>query len=404
MQNTSKSVISERAKNIKDSITMAVTDLGNQLKKEGHRVISFSAGEPDFDTPKNIKDAGIESINVGKTKYTAASGIIELKNAVVQKFKKDNNLNYTTKDIVISCGAKHSIYNVLLALINPGDEVIFQSPYWVSYPDQVELVGGKPVIIQSTDTSGFKITPQQLEAAITTRTKMVILNSPSNPTGAVYSKAELQALADVILKHDTLYVLSDEIYEELVYDTTQHISIASLSQAMQDRTIIVNGVSKAYSMTGWRIGYTGSTSEIAAAMSKLQSQTTSNPTSISQWASLTAISGPQDAVETMRQSFESRRNLMVKELNKIKGITCLTPPGAFYAFPNISALYGKSSSEGIIKNDVDFCAQLLKRYKVACVPGSGFGAPNHIRLTYTCSAEDIKEGIDKIKLFVDGLH
>jgi aspartate aminotransferase len=403
MSKTITSPLSERANNIKDSITMAVTDLGNQLKKEGHRVISFSAGEPDFDTPQSIKEAGINSIKAGKTKYTAASGIIELKNAVVKKFKNDNNLTYTNKDIVISCGAKHSIYNTLIALINTGDEVIVPSPYWVSYPDQVELVGGKPIIIEATDKAGFKITPAQLEAAITPRTKMVIINSPSNPTGAIYTKQELQALADVVLKHDNIYVLSDEIYEELVYDGTEHYSIASLSKEMQDRTVVINGVSKAYSMTGWRIGYTGSTTEIASAMGKIQSQTTSNPTVASQWASLEALEGSQEAVETMRISFESRRNLMVKELNKIKGMTCLTPPGAFYTFPNVSALYGKTSPEGLVANDVDFCAQLLTLYKVACVPGSGFGAPDHIRLTYTASAEDIKEGIDKIKLFVESL-
>jgi len=397
------SPLSTRAITIKDSITMAVTDLANQLKKQGLPIISFTAGEPDFDTPNAIKDAAKIALDQGKTKYTAASGIPELKTAIVQKLKTDQGLTYTPSQIVVSCGAKHSIYNTLLALINPGDEVIVPAPYWVSYPDQIDLVGGVPVIIQASDATQFKITPTQLKNALTPKTKLIILNSPSNPTGTIYTRDELLALGDVILSHPTLHILSDEIYEHLTYDTHTHVSIASLSPQLAQRTIIVNGLSKAYAMTGWRIGYTASTTEIAVAMGKIQSQTTSNPTSIAQYASIQALTGPQTEVEEMKKSFQTRRNLMISELKKIPLITCLTPPGAFYTFPNISALYGKTSPQGLINNDLDFCAHLLHLHQVACVPGSGFGAPHHIRLTYTLPPKDITEGIQKIAQFVSTL-
>ncbi len=390
-------MISKRADSIQDSITMAITAQAKKMKQEGLNVLGFSAGEPDFDTPDRIKNAAIKAIQEGKTKYTPTSGIPELKSAICDKFLKDDHLTYKPENIVVSCGAKHSIFNVILALINPGDEVIIPSPYWVSYPDQVNLAEGKPVIIETTDAAHFKITPAQLQQAITPRTKLLIINSPSNPTGSVYTKKELEAIADVVIKNN-IVVLSDEIYEKLIYEGEKHTSIASLSDEMKKRTIVVNGVSKAYSMTGWRIGYIAATKEIAAAADRIQSQSTSNATSISQWASVEALKSGDEPIGPMKIEFNKRRNYMVQTLNQIKGVSCLSPQGAFYTFPKVSALYGKK-----VKNSDEFCKLMLEEALVACVPGSGFGADEHIRLSYATSMNDIEEGLKRIKTWVETL-
>ena len=395
-------MIAQRAATVGDSITMAITALAQQLKSDGLDVIGFGAGEPDFDTPKPIQDAGIRAIQSGKTRYTAATGIKELKKAVIDKLKADQNLEYTLDNIVISCGAKHSIFNTMMALINPGDEVIIPAPYWVSYPDQVKLCGGIPVIIATTQSSGFKITPEQLEQAITQKTKLFILNSPSNPTGIVYSQAELEALGHVILRHNLL-TLSDEIYEKLVYGSTPHISIASLDKALKERTILINGVSKAYAMTGWRIGYSACMAPLATAMGTIQSHSTSNPATPCQWASVEALVSVREEIEIMRCSFEQRRDIMVKALNDIEGISCLNPGGAFYTFPSIESLIGKQCSSGIIHTSADFCQFLLKEAHVACVPGSGFGMEGFMRLSYATATADIHDGIARIKQWVSTL-
>jgi aspartate aminotransferase len=400
---TIQSVISERGANIKDSITMATSALANAMKKEGKDVLSFSAGEPDFDTPDSIKNAGIRAIQNGKTKYTPASGIIELKQAICEKLKRDQGLDYGVENIVVSCGAKHSIFNTLMALLNEGDEVIIPAPFWVSYPDQVEIAGGKPVVVDTTEQNNFKVTPESLKSAITPRSKCLILNSPSNPTGSVYTKEELEALVPVILDNN-LIVISDEIYEKLIYDGESHISILSLSEKIKNQAIIVNGVSKAYSMTGWRIGYVAAPAQIAKVIGKLQSQSTSNPSSPSQWASVEAVTNGDKEIPPMKTEFDARRRVMVEELNKIDGITCLTPKGAFYAFPNISGCFGKSAKSGTINSSIDFCNALLKEALVACVPGAGFGADNNVRLSYATSLDDIEKGIKRIRDFVNSLN
>lgn len=393
---SASSFISKKASQIEGSITMAISAKAKQMKKDGIKVLSFSAGEPDFDTPDFIKDAGINAIKSGKNFYTDASGIPELKEAICRQLKDDVNLDYTVKNIIISCGAKHSIYNVLLAVINPGDEVIIPGPYWVSYPYQVKLADGVPVYIETNDATEFKITPAQLEAAITPRTKVVVLNSPSNPTGSVYTKDELAALGDVIVKHNIL-VISDEIYGKLVYGA-DHVSIASLSEELKALTLVVNGASKAYSMTGWRIGYTAGPAEIIGAMSKIQSHSTSNPTTSAQWAALTAFNSDNSAVNTMREAFDGRRQYMVETLQSMPGISCNSPNGAFYAFPNVSAFFGKRTANGtLITGSLDFCAAMLEETHVACVPGVAFGSDNNIRLSYATGMDEIKQGLSRIK-------
>jgi len=395
------SVISKRASQAEDSITMAITAMAQKLRKEGHDVIGFSAGEPDFPTPKHVRDAAYAAIEAGKTLYTPASGIPELKAAVCARLLSDNGLHYAPENIVVSCGAKHSIYNALMATVDPGDEVIVPVPFWVSYPDQVSLVEGVSVYIHTTEANEFKVTPEQLKAVLTPKSKMLILNSPSNPTGSVYTKSELEALAAVILDHPNLLVLSDEIYEKLIYDeTVGHVSIASFSDAIKARTIVINGVSKAYAMTGWRIGYAAAPKEIAVVMGKMQSHTTSNPTTPSQWAALAALTGPDTEIDTMRAAFDIRRLYMVDALNAIPGIRCLAPKGAFYAFPNVSACYGKKSKSGVITDSASFCKLLLSDALVACVPGSGFGADDFVRLSYATSMENIEKGIARIQDWV----
>ena len=362
----------------------------------------MSAGEPDFDTPELIKEAGIQSIKDGKTKYTPASGVAELKDAIVKKFKDDNNLDYDASNIIVSCGGKHSLFNAKMAILNPGDEVIIPTPYWVSYPAQVEVLGGKSVFIETTEENKLKVTPEQLEAAITPKTKLFILNSPSNPSGMVYSKEELQALADIIVKHD-IYVISDELYEKLIYDG-EHTSIAELGNDIKERTILINGVSKAYSMTGWRIGYTAGPKDVISAMNKIQSHSTSNPAQASQWASVEAIQGNQDAAKHMKTAFAKRRKIMIDGLNNIAGIRCIEPSGAFYAFPNISSTFGKQAKEGAITDSVSFCEHLLKEQLVACVPGSGFGAEGFIRMSYATSEDAINQALERIETFIQSLR
>mgnify|MGYP001158438099 CR=1 FL=1 len=398
---TTSDFVSDRANLIQASITMTITALANQLRKEGKDVIGMSAGEPDFDTPDSIKKAGIDSINQGKTKYTPAAGTVELKQAVVNKLKQDQGLDYDLSEVIISAGAKHSIFNALMAVLNPGDEVIIPTPYWVSYPDQVNVLGGKSVFVETTDVNKFKITPDQLRAAITSKTKVFILNTPSNPTGMVYTRSELEALGKVI-EESGILVISDEIYEKLIYNG-EHVSIATLSDKLKEQTILINGVSKAYSMTGWRIGYTAASKEIVGAMSRIQSHSTSNPAQASQWASVEALEGPQDAVDEMRTAFAERRSYMIQRLNAIPGISCVEPDGAFYAFPNISETFGKASESGQITNAVEFCQNLLQEQLVACVPGSGFGAEGFVRLSYATSMDAITKALDRIEAFVHSL-
>ena len=394
--------LSENASKVEASITMAITATAAKLKSEGKPVISMSAGEPDFDTPEYIKEAAYQALREGKTKYTAASGLPQLKTIICKRIKEDRGLSYIPENISVTCGAKHAIFNALVAIINPGDEVIFASPYWVSYPDQIGLLGGKPVIITTTDATQFKITAEQLEKAITPKTKAFILNSPSNPTGMIYTKRELEALAEVIVRHDIL-VISDEIYSKLLY-VGEHISIASFGQEIKDRTIYIDGVSKAYSMTGWRIGYSAAPKQIADVMGSIQSHSTSNPTTPSQWASIAALEADDTAIESMRKAFDERRKVMVAALNKIPGITCLSPQGAFYTFPNISSTFGKTTPAGTkLTDSAVFCTALLNEKLVACVPGSGFGAEGYLRLSYATSMDAINDAMARMGEFVGSL-
>lgn len=393
--------LSKRVLELEESPTLAITAKAKALKAQGIDVIGFGAGEPDFDTPQNIKDAAIRAINEGKTKYTAVGGIDELKRAVVEKLKRDNDLDYKEENVSVNCGGKHSFYNLCQAMLNEGDEVIIPAPYWVSYPPMVELALGNPVIIETTQADGFKITAQQLKDALSDRTKMILINSPSNPTGSVYSKDELKAICDVVKGKDIL-IVSDEIYEQLVYEG-EFVSPAHLGDEIKDQTIILNGVSKAYSMTGWRIGYTVGNTEVIKAMNKIQSQSTSNPTSISQWASVEALGGNQCEVAVMKKAFVKRRSLMVGLLNEIDGLECLNPGGAFYCFPDVSGLFGKESPKDKIKSARGLADYLLEEAKVAVIPGEGFGAPDNMRLSYAMGEDAIKEGIKRIKEAVDKL-
>ena len=389
--------LTKRVQRIKPSPTLAIDAKAKALKAQGVDVIGFGAGEPDFDTPENIKRAAILAIEKGFTKYTAVGGIDDLKDAIVQKLKKDNGLIYSREEIIVSCGGKHSLYNIAQALFEEGDEVIIPAPYWVSYPDQVLLNDATPVIIQTTDKTGFKVQPEQLEKAITKKTKAFILNSPSNPTGSAYTKEEQEKLAAIIVKHGILCI-SDEIYEKVVYDGFQHVSIASLGEEIKNRTIVVNGASKAYAMTGWRMGFSAGPKEWISAMTKIQGQVTSNINSITQKACVEAFSGPQFAVTKMVIEFGKRRDTIVNCLNKIPGITCLKPQGAFYVFPNISSLFGKKTRRGKkITNSAEFASFLLEDHKVAVVSGEGFGTEGYIRLSYATSMENIQRGMDRIE-------
>jgi aspartate aminotransferase len=366
------------------------------MKKEGHDIIGFGAGEPDFDTPDNIKEAAIRAIRDGQTKYTPVGGIPELKDAVIGKFERENGLAYTRDEVIISSGAKHAIYNLFNAILNPGDEVIIPAPYWLSYPAIVTLSGGTPVTVETTEESGFKMTPSAFAGRITPATKAVVLNSPSNPTGAAYSAAELTAIAEVALKH-SLLIVTDEIYENIVYDGFKATSIASVSEEVKKSTVVLNGVSKSYAMTGWRIGYGAGPADIIKAMTRLQSQSTSNPASISQWAAVEALSGDQSAIAVMVKEFDRRRLAICEALGAVEGVTCMKPLGAFYVFPNVSAAYGKSIGGTSVDSSVDLAGYLLDAAGVAVVPGAPFGDDNCIRLSYATSYENVLEGVRRIE-------
>jgi len=394
--------LASRISTIKPSPTLAITAKANALKAEGRDVISFGAGEPDFDTPDHIKMAAVKAIEEGFTKYTPVDGIVELKDAIISKLGRDNQLTYDRSQIVVSCGAKHTLYNLTQVLFEEGDEVIIPSPYWVSYLDMVLLSGARPVILNTGEAQGFKILPEQLKSAITRNTKAIIMNSPSNPTGAVYTARELAALAEVVSGKEML-VISDDIYEKIIYDDGPFTNIASLSEELRNRTVVVNGVSKAYSMTGWRIGYAAGPEEIIKAMTKLQSQNTSNPTSISQRAAVEALNGNQESVTEMVEEFRRRRNVIVEKLNAIPGVTCALPHGAFYVFPDVSSLFGRSYQGQALSNSSDFTAYLLEAANVAVIPGVDFGHDNHIRLSYATSLKNIEEGLKRINSAVKGL-
>jgi aspartate aminotransferase len=385
-----------RRSNIFPSLTLAMNTKAKQMKDKGVNVISFAAGEPDFTTPRHIKDAGIRAIEENKTYYTPASGIIELKREIVQKLKTDNGLEYTTEQITVNSGAKHSVFNVLAVLIEEGDEVIVPAPYWVSYSEMVRILGGKNTIIPTTEDSGFKITPDDLNRVMGPRTKVFLLNSPCNPTGSVYSREELFSLAEY-LEHRDVVIISDEIYEKILYDGKTHESIARFSENMKNKTVVINGVSKAFSMTGWRIGYAAGPANIIGAVNKLQGHTSGNPTSISQWAVLEALRGDFGFFESWIKEFKRRRDYIVGELNGIPGISCSKPEGAFYVFPNVSGLYGKEFQGKVINDSVGIADYLLEHGKIAVVPGKAFGADNYIRISFATSMENIVEGIKRLK-------
>jgi aspartate aminotransferase len=384
---------------IKPSITLAVTAKAARLKAEGVDVVSFGAGEPDFDTPDHVKEAaraalGRPSGNVGK--YTDVAGIAPLKAAIAAELGRVHATTITPEQVLVSCGAKHSLYNLFMALLDPGDEVIIPAPYWVSYPDMVMLAAGKPVIVQTSAEDDFALRPEPLRAAITPRTRAVVLNTPSNPTGACYTPAQIAALAEVVVEHNLL-VISDDIYRQLVYGDARYASIAALGPELAERTILVDGVSKTYAMTGWRIGYAAGPLPIIKAMNKIQGQSTSNPTHVAQVATLAALTGPQDCVETMRQAFDERRLVMLGLLRAIPGVTCREPKGAFYAFPDVSTFVGRKTPAGAtLADDVALCDWLVESARVAVVPGSGFGAPGHVRLSYACSRANIEEGVRRL--------
>jgi len=394
--------LSARVKEIKPSPTLAITAKAKLLQAEGVDVINFGAGEPDFDTPDNIKAAGIKAIEDGFTNYTAVPGIPQLRQAIVAKLKRENHLDYNEAEIIVSCGGKHSFYNLAQALLNPGDEVIIPAPYWVSYPPMVSLAGGVPVVLETSQDEDFKLSPTRLEAAITPKTRAVVINSPSNPTGAAYNWDELQALAAVVVKNNIL-LISDEIYEHITYNGFAQRSPAEISPEVKEHCIILNGVSKSYSMTGWRIGFTAGPAPLIAAMTKIQSQSTSNPTSISQMAAIEAYNGPQDYVVNVLTAFAERRAFIIKALNEIPGVTCFNPQGAFYAFPNVKGLFGKSYKDQKIDSALTLCALLLDEAKIAAVPGEAFGSPGYMRLSYATSMDNIVNGIKRFSAFVKGL-
>ena len=387
--------LTKRIQSIKPSPTLAITMKANALRAQGRDIIGFGAGEPDFDTPENIKAAAVRAIASGFTKYTPVGGIDELKDAIAVKMARDHGLDYNRSQIVVSCGAKHTLYNLIQVLCEEGDEVIVPAPYWVSYVDIVVLAGATPVIVPTEQAAGFKLTPELLRGAVTDRTRVLILNSPANPTGAAYSREELTALAAVLATME-ITVISDDIYEKIIYDGFEFFSIAAVSEEMKDRTVIVNGVSKAYAMTGWRIGYAAGSEPIVAAVTKLQSQNTSNPASIAQKAAVEALNGSQEAVGMMVKAFRERRDVIVAALNKIPGLTCPNPQGAFYVFPNVAQIYGRSFQEKVIDDSTSLAAYLLDEADVAVVPGIDFGADNYIRLSYATSQELIEKGVVRI--------
>ena len=393
------SIVSNSLKRIKPSPTIAVTTKARELRAAGKDVIGLGAGEPDFDTPDNIKGAAIEAINNGDTKYTAVDGTPALKKAIQAKFKRENNLSYDLNQITVGTGGKQVLYNAFMATVNKGDEVIIPAPYWVSYPDIILLAGGKPKIVKCDEKDNFKLTTQKLKNAISKKTKWIILNSPSNPTGSSYSKSEIKEIAEVLKKNKKVYILSDDIYEHITYDDFKFSTIAEIKE-LKDRTLTMNGVSKSYSMTGWRIGYAAGPVEIIKAISKIQSQSTSNPSSISQAAAVEALNGTQDFIKTRANSFKERRNFVVDSLNNIKGITCLKPEGAFYVFPSCKGLLNKKTK---LKSDTEFVQKLLEQANVAVVQGSAFGLPGYFRISYATSMDNLKKAMERIKNFCEDL-
>jgi aspartate aminotransferase len=396
--------ISDALNRIQPSATIAISNKAMTLQAEGKDVIGLAAGEPDFDTPDNIKDAAIAAIKSGKTKYTAVDGIAELKKAIVAKFKRENGLDYTAAQISVGTGGKQILFNALLATVNPGDEVIVPAPYWVSYPDIVMLAGGVPVIVQGPPDKGFKLQPSDLEGAITPKTKWLILNSPSNPSGAAFSRAELQALADVLLRHPHVWVLTDDIYEHLVYDAFDFATIAQVEPKLYARTLTMNGVSKSYCMTGWRIGFGAGPEVLIKAMAKLQSQSTSNPSSIAQWAAVEALNGPQDFIAAHNEVFMARRDLAVSMLNQAKGLNCAKPDGAFYVYPSCAGAIGKTSPTGqVITSDEDFVTELLAVEGVAAVHGAAFGTSPFFRISYATATSKLEDACIRIQRFCANL-
>jgi len=398
------SIVSNSLKRIKPSPTLAVSQKARELKAAGKDIIGLGAGEPDFDTPENIKKAAIDAINNGETKYTAVDGTPALKKAIVNKFKRENNLEYLPEQISVGAGGKQIIFNAILSTVNPGDEVIIPAPYWVSYPDIVLLAGGIPKIAKCSEKNNFKITPSELEKSITDKTKWIIINSPSNPTGSGYARKELEALGDVLKKNKNVFILSDDIYEHITYDNFQFFTIAQIKE-LKDRTLTMNGVSKSYAMTGWRIGYGAGPNDIIKAMAKLQSQSTTNPSSISQAAAVEALNGTQDFIKNRSELFKERRDFVVKYLNNIKGLSCLNPNGAFYVFPNCKDLLGKKDDSGNkLKTDTDFVQSLLENSGVAVVQGSAFGLEGYFRISYATSMENLKKALEKISSFCKSLN
>ena len=396
-------MVADRVKEIGASPTMMVAADAKKLKSEGVDVIDLSMGEPDFHTPNNIKAAGIIAIEENHTRYTLNQGTNELRTAISAKLKRDNDLDYNLNEIIVSSGAKQSVYNSILATVNPGDEVIIPAPYWVSYPAMVSLAGGKNVVIETNESTGFKVTPKQLLAAVTAKTKMLILCNPSNPTGSAYTKSELEALAEIVLENN-FYVLSDEIYEKLVYDDFEFVSFAALDPEMKKKTILVNGISKTYAMTGWRIGYTAAPENIVSAINKIQSHTTSHASSISQHAAIEAVAGPQYVIHEMLDEFRNRREYFYNELTSIKGITCYKPEGAFYLFPNISHYLHTKSDVLKVENSFDFAMHLLYDAHIAAVPGSAFGSEGYLRMSYATSMDHLHEAIFRLKKTLNKIH
>ncbi len=394
--------LAKRICKISPSLTLAISAKAKAMKAAGEDVVNFGVGEPDFPTPAHISAAAKEAIDKGITKYTPSSGMPELRRAIAEKFRRDNGLEYEPSQIIVSCGAKHSIFNACFALVEEGDEVIIPAPYWLTYPEIVKVLGGVPVIVEGKKEHGFKITPEQLKAAITPKTKLFIFNSPSNPTGAVYSEAEVRALA-AVLEEAGVFVLADEIYEKLVYTKTKPFSIAACSGKMKDHTIVVNGVSKTYAMTGWRIGYLAAPKDIAKAIDSFQSHATSNPNSIAQYAAITALGSPAGSVEEMVKIFAARREAMIEQISQMKGVYCVVPEGAFYVMLVVEGLYGKKRGERVIKDSIDFADALLEEKKVATVPGKAFGADDCVRLSYSLSMEDLKKGLGRIEEFLEEL-
>ena len=398
------SIISDSLKRIKPSPTIAVTQKAKELKAAGKDVIGLGAGEPDFDTPDNIKKAAIDAIKAGDTKYTAVDGTKDLKEAIVKKFKRENNLNYTTDQVTVGAGGKHVIYNLMMATLNKGDEVIIPAPYWVSYPDIVLLTGANPIVIECSEEQGFKLSAKDLEAKITNNTKWLILNSPSNPTGACYTELEIKNLSQVLKRNPHVNILSDDIYEHVIYDNFKFFTIAQIPE-IKNKVVTMNGVSKSYAMTGWRIGYAAGDKEIIKAIAKIQSQSTTNPSSISQAAAVEALNGKQDFIPIRAKAFQERRDFVVNSLNAIDGISCLKPDGAFYVFPNCKKLIGKKDKEGKkIQNDTDFVQSLLENFGIAVVQGSAFGLEGFFRISYATSMENLEKAMNKIKEFCESLN